>query len=214
MSVDPFAGKYTNLSPYVFAHNSPINRRDIDGRQDPTEEEKRRAENEKLKEQSKKNDERARQALLQALDIRVTTGLQLSGTIQIGPLKGVAELKILNSETTVNLNGDGQTKLTDASGVKIETGPLAIGMHSSESTVIDFKGKVTAERDLTLGFSLNGKDLKELSSVGYECGIPGIGSGVSVNLSKVLEAGLLEGVSLFQTGLAQYNDFVLNMEGK
>jgi hypothetical protein len=33
--VDPLAAKYRELSPYVFCHGDPINRIDIDGKQDP-----------------------------------------------------------------------------------------------------------------------------------------------------------------------------------
>jgi sRNA-binding protein len=35
---------YRDISPYVFTHNNPVNRIDIDGKQDPSEEEKKKAE--------------------------------------------------------------------------------------------------------------------------------------------------------------------------
>ncbi len=41
MSVDPLAGKYPEIAPYVYTHNNPINRFDPDGKGDQTSERKK-----------------------------------------------------------------------------------------------------------------------------------------------------------------------------
>jgi RHS repeat-associated protein len=203
MSVDPLAGKYLDIAPYVYTHDNPINRLDPDGKGDLTSKRKKEEAAQDIAKGAKAIAEGAKKAA-GAVKATLTVGTE---TPEAKVEKGSTKLELkagVTTTMTVALNGKGDvtSKVEGTAVIKVKGEPIvdlkggisgSVGNLEKESAE-DSKGTVSGAVPVIIGNVPVGSVGGSINVPNFWEGIKQLGSGIRQAASGLLE----EATSNFQ----------------